>query len=81
MPLAHLLGRVDALAPERRRHPHVGDEHLWFRCGTAGYHPVVVGCHPHDTQVGVALDERANSLPDDQVIVREEDVDGAAAVP
>ena len=28
VPLAHLLGRVDALAAERRRHPDVGDQHL-----------------------------------------------------
>jgi hypothetical protein len=28
MALAHLLGRVDALTLEGRRHPDIGDQHL-----------------------------------------------------
>jgi len=38
---------------------------------------VVVGGYPHHPKIGVALDERAHALTHDQVVVREEYVDGA----
>ncbi len=62
---------------ERRRHPDVGDQDLRLGGGDAADHLVVVGGHADHPQVGVPLDERAHSLADDQVVVREEDVDGA----
>ena len=77
MALAHLLGGVDALAVKRRRHADVGDQDLRLGGGGAADHLVVVGGHPDHPQIGVPLDERAHSLAHDQVVVREEDVDGA----
>ena len=49
--------------------------------GAAGHDPVVVGGHPDHAQVGVALDERAYPLADDQVVVGEEHVDCAVRLP
>jgi hypothetical protein len=75
--LAHLFRRVDALAVKRRRHPDVGDQDLRLDGRRPADHLVVVGGHADHPQVGVPLDERADSLAQDQVVVCEEDVDGA----
>ena len=75
--LADLLGRVDPLAVERRRHADVGDEDLRLGRVGAGDRLVVVRADPDDAEVVVALDERAHALADDEVVVGEEDRDGA----
>jgi hypothetical protein len=77
MALAHLLGRVDALTLEGRRHPDVGDQHLRIGGGGTVDRLVVVGGYPHDVQVGLPVDEGAHPFANDQVVVREEDRDRA----
>jgi len=74
---ADLLGRVDALALERRRHPDVGDQDLRPGGGGPADHLVIVGGHPDHLQVGMPVYEGANALPHDQVVVCEEDPDSA----
>src|SRR6266516_1837657 len=46
MALAHLLGRVDALTLEGRRHPDIGDQHLRIGGGGTVDRLVVAGSHP-----------------------------------
>ena len=77
MPLAHLLGRVDALAVERRGHPDVGDEDLGLERGGPLHHLVVVGGDPDDPEVLVPLDEGPDALADDEVVVGQEHRDRA----
>ena len=77
MPLAHLLGRIDALAVERGGHPDVRDEDLRLERGRPLHHLVVVGCDPHDPEVLVALDQRPDTLADDEVVVGQQHRDRA----
>ncbi len=49
--LAHLFGRVDPLAVERRRHADVGDEHVGSRRRGPGHGLVVVRADADDLQV------------------------------
>ena len=77
MALANFLGSVNAFAPERGRHPDVGHQDLRRDCLATGNHLVVVGGDADDLKIGAAVDQRANALADDQVVVREEDADGA----
>jgi hypothetical protein len=80
MAFAHLLGRVDALTLEGRRHPDAGDQHLRIDGGGAADRLVVVAAHPDDLQVGVPVDEGAHPLAHDQVVVGEEDRDRARSL-
>ena len=75
--LAHLTGGVDAFALEAGRHPDVGDEDL--RLGGLGPADqlVEVGRHPDHLQVFTGVDEGADALAHDQVVVRQEDADRA----
>ena len=77
MALAHLLGRVDALAVEGRRHPDVGDEDLGLQRGGTLDDLVVVRGHPDDLEVRVPLDQGADTLADDEVVVGQEHRDRA----
>src|SRR6266550_3342871 len=61
MALAHLLGRVDALTLESRRHPDIGDQHLRIGGGGPADRLVVAGGHPHGLQVGLPVDEGPHS--------------------
>ena len=79
MPLAHLLGGVDALAVELRRHPDVGDQDLGLQRGGALDDLVVVRRHPDDPKVLVPLNERLDALADDEVVVGQEHRDRAGA--
>ena len=73
--LAQLLGRVDALALERRGHADVGDQHLGLRLGRARDQLVVVGRRAHDLEVGLERQHRPHPLADDHAVVRQEDRD------
>jgi hypothetical protein len=75
VPLAHLLGRVDALPLERRWHADVGHQHLGPGLGHPAHHAVEVARHPEDLQVLLSFDEGAHAFPHDQVVVRQEDPD------
>src|SRR5437868_4022044 len=75
MPLAHLLGGVDALRLEGWRHPDIRDDDMGMRLGRAGDQLVVVARHAHDFDVVGEAEERANPLPHDEVVIGEENSD------
>ena len=77
--LAELLGRVDALPLEARRHADVGDEHLGRRRLGPGEEAVVVVGRPDHIEVGFQREQRTHPLADDHVVVGEEH--GDASVP
>jgi len=71
MPLADHLGRLDALPGEARRHPDVGDDDLWLVGLGARDQLVVVGGLADDVDVVLELQERLDTLADDQIVVGE----------
>ena len=79
MPLAHLLGRVDALPIEVRGHPDVGDQDLGVQRGGFLHDLVVVGGDPDDPEVLVPLDESPNTLANDEIVVGQDHRDRARA--
>ncbi len=78
VPLAQLLGGVDALALERRRHADVGHQHLRRQARRLGDQLVVVASDPDDLEVRLEGEDRPHALPDDRVVVSEEHRDRAA---
>ena len=76
--LAQLLGRVDALALERRRHADVGDTTWGVGRLGAGDQLVVVGGHADDLEVGLEREQGPHALADDQVVVGQEHGDHAS---
>ena len=70
--LPQLLGRVDALLLEARRHPDVGDEHLGRQRLGAGEEAVVVVGGADHLEVGLEREDRPHAFPDDHVVVGEE---------
>ena len=73
--LAHLLGRVDAFAVERRRHADVGHEHVGLGRARPGDSPVEVCGDADHGEVRVPLDEGAHALAHDEVVVGQKDTD------
>ena len=75
--LAELLGRVDALLLEARRHADVGHEHLRRGgLGTRDQAVVVVG-GADDLEVGLQAEQRPHAFAHDDVVVGEEHGDPA----
>ena len=80
MPLAHLLGRVDALTIEGRGHPDVGDQDLRLQGRGPVDDLVVVRSHAHDPQILVPLNECLDPLADDEIVVGQEHRDRAGTI-
>jgi hypothetical protein len=79
-PPADLLGGLDALVLEARRHPDVGDDDLRAQPGGGLDELVVVGGEADDLDVGVAVEEHPHALTDYEVVVGEHDTDPLHAV-
>src|SRR5271155_3650387 len=77
MALAHLPGGVDTFALERGGHPDVGHQDLRLGRLSAADQLIVVGRHPNHLQVFAGVDEGADPLAHDQVVIRQEDADRA----
>ncbi len=77
VPLAELLGGVDALLLEARWHADIGHEHLGSGgLGTGDQGVVVVG-RTHHFDVVLEPEERAHPLPHDDVVIGQEHGDPA----
>ena len=77
---AHLLGGLEALPLEGRRHPDIGHHHLGFRIHDPGDETVVVGSFPDDLQVGLGPQEGGHTRPHQEVVVRQEHADPSHGV-
>ena len=67
--LSDLLGRVDALALEGRRHADVADDHLGLVLGGRGQQLGMVGGLADDLDVGLAAQERVDARAHEEVVV------------
>ena len=72
MDLADLLGGVDPLALEVRRHADVGHDHVGVQLGGAGDEAVVVLGDANHLDVGIARQHRPHALADDRTVVGQE---------
>ena len=76
VPLADLVGGLDAFLLEVGGHPDVGHHHLGGELAGPVDELVVVGGGAHDLDVGLERQQGPHSFSHDEVVVGEEDADG-----